>query len=107
MCTAVPPAKSIATSLFAIQPPVSAVPPSNENTQWATGKYTNVTHSPANSSHPPNLRRSATAPEISATVMIANINWNATNTVAGIVKTSGIESLRHGFDGLDPRGRDN
>jgi hypothetical protein len=27
--------------------------------------------------------RSATAPEISATVMIANINWNATNTVAG------------------------
>ncbi len=51
MWTAVPPAKSIAASLLAIQPPVSAVPPSNENTQCATGKYTNVTHRPANSSH--------------------------------------------------------
>src|ERR1700712_4801608 len=38
MCTAVPPAKSIALSLLAIQPPFSAVKPSNANTQWATGK---------------------------------------------------------------------
>src|SRR6185295_1977734 len=36
--TAVPPAKSIALSLLAIQPPVSAVNPSNAKTQWATGK---------------------------------------------------------------------
>ena len=92
MWTAVPPAKSIAASLLAIQPPVSAVPPSNENTQCAIGKYTNVAHSAANSSQPPNLMRSATAPEISATVMIANINWNATNTVAGNVNTSGMFS---------------
>ncbi len=28
--------------------------------------------------------------QISATVMIANINWNATNTVAGNVNTSGM-----------------
>src|SRR5215217_7453407 len=90
MCTAVPPAKSIAASLLAIQPPVSAVPPSNENTQCATGKYTNVTHSAENTNQPPNLMRSATAPEISATVMIANISWNATKTVAGKVKTSGM-----------------
>ncbi len=34
--------------------------------------------------------RSATAPEIRATVMIANIAWKATNTSAGMVPTSGI-----------------
>src|SRR5689334_415650 len=38
ICTAVPPAKSIALSLLAIQPPVSPVKPSNANTQCATGK---------------------------------------------------------------------
>src|SRR5438067_3266397 len=40
MCTAVPPAKSNALSLLAIQPPVASAPmkPSNENTQCATGK---------------------------------------------------------------------
>ena len=90
MCTAVPPAKSIALSLLAIHPPVSPVTPSNANTQWATGKYTNVAHRPANTSQPPNFSRSATAPEISATVMMANINWNATNTVCGIVPANGM-----------------
>lgn len=38
-----------------------------------------------NSSHGPKRARSAIAPEISATVMIANIAWNATNTVLGIL----------------------
>ena len=40
MCTAVPPAKSIAPSLLAIQPPVKPGPvvSSKANTQWATGK---------------------------------------------------------------------
>ncbi len=38
MCTAVPPAKSIAARSFAIQPPTAAVTSSNENTQCATGK---------------------------------------------------------------------
>ena len=56
----------------------------------ATGKYTNVAQSPANTSQPLNLRRSATAPEISATVMMANINWNATNTDIGMVPASGM-----------------
>src|ERR1700727_1031555 len=88
--TAVPPAKSIACSLLAIQPPCSAAKPSNANTQCATGKYTNVAHNPANTSQALNLRRSETAPEINATVMIANISWNATNTVAGSVPASGI-----------------
>ena len=38
MCTAVPPAKSIASRLLAIQPPVFDSAPSKANTQWATGK---------------------------------------------------------------------
>ena len=43
MWTAVPPAKSIAPSLLAIQPPVWVTTPSSpvrvkSNTQWATGK---------------------------------------------------------------------
>ena len=38
MCTAVPPAKSIALSSLAIQPPFSPVNPSKANTQCATGK---------------------------------------------------------------------
>ncbi|TDZ82700.1 hypothetical protein DE4585_01490 [Mycobacteroides salmoniphilum] len=49
-----------------------------------------LTHRPANNNHAPNFNRSATAPEIRATVMIANINWKATNTVAGIVPTRGM-----------------
>ena len=50
------------------------MPPLNANTQCATGKYTSVAQSPTNTSQAPNLIRSATAPEISATVMIANIS---------------------------------
>ncbi len=46
--------------------------------------------------------RSATAPEISATVMIANINWNATNTVAG--KREHQRDVDR-FRGFDPSGR--
>ena len=38
---------------------------------------------PAKTSQVPNLTRSASAPEISATVMIANVAWNATPTSAG------------------------
>ena len=43
MCTAVPPAKSIAARLLAIQPPVWVTVPSSSvrvksKTQWATGK---------------------------------------------------------------------
>nr|CRL78797.1 hypothetical protein CPGR_02392 [Mycolicibacter nonchromogenicus] len=51
-----------------------------------------VTHSAENSSHAPNFIRSATAPEINATVMIANIIWKPTKTVAGTVPTSGISN---------------
>ena len=92
MCTAVPPAKSIAFRSLAIQPPTGAVTSSNEKTQCATGKYTTVAHNPANTSQGAKRIRSATAPEISATVMIANIAWNATNTIAGMVPTNGMET---------------
>src|SRR6185503_15362875 len=44
MWTAVPPAKSMALSLLAIQPPTESpvTTPSNAKTQCATGKYTNT-----------------------------------------------------------------
>src|ERR1700759_1216310 len=88
--TAVPPAKSIAFSLLAIQPPCSAVTPSKAKTQCATGKATIVAHSTAKTSQELNFSRSETAPEINATVMIANISWNATNTFIGRVPASGM-----------------
>ena len=45
------------------------------HTMCAIGKYTNSDHSIMNSSIALNFMRSAKAPEISAGVMIANINW--------------------------------
>ncbi len=39
----------------------------------------------AKSTQPPNLRRSESAPLIRATVMIANIIWNAMKTYTGIL----------------------
>ena len=85
MCTAVPPAKSMAFSLLAIQPPTefSVTTPSNANTQCATGKYTSTAHAAAKTIHAPNFIRSATAPEISATVMAANSAWNKENRLIG------------------------
>ena len=85
MCTAVPPAKSIAFSLLAIQPPTesSVTTPSNANTQCATGKYTSTAHTAAKTIQAPNFIRSAAAPEISATVMAANSAWNRANRLTG------------------------
>ena len=85
MCTAVPPAKSMACSLLAIQPPTefSVTTPSNANTQCATGKYTSTAHTAAKTIHAPNFIRSATAPEISATVIAANSAWNNANNEIG------------------------
>jgi hypothetical protein len=87
MCTAVPPAKSMASSLLAIHPPVADSAPSKAKTQWATGKYTIVAQMPANSIQAPNFARSAMAPEMSATVMIAKTAWKATKAIDGIVNT--------------------
>src|SRR5664279_4310503 len=81
MCTAVPPAKS-STPQFASQlPPLPSVPKSN--TQCATGKYTMVVQIVAKIDQERNFVRSAIDPEINAGVMIANINWNAANTIVG------------------------
>ena len=52
-------------------------------TQWATGKYTTITHVPVNRSIAENRIRSANAPTISAGVIIAKVSWNITNTVSG------------------------
>src|SRR6476659_2110448 len=85
MCTAVPPAKSIALRLLAIHPPTafSVTTPSKANTQWATGKYTSTAHRPAKTIHAPNFIRSAAAPEISATVIAANSAWNNAKSEIG------------------------
>ena len=85
--TTVPPAKSITCSRLTSQPPIRAWSPSTANTQCATGAYTSVSQTPANSSHGPNRARSAIAPEISATVIAANVPWKATKASAGTVPT--------------------
>src|SRR6195952_713594 len=56
MWTAVPPAKSIAFKLLAIQPPAesSVTTPSKAKTQWATGKYTSTAQTVAKTIHAPN-----------------------------------------------------
>jgi hypothetical protein len=61
------------------------LPSSKKNTQWATGKYTSVTHRATKTSQVPNRARSAIAPLISAGVMIANISWKAANPNVGTV----------------------
>ena len=85
MCTAVPPAKSMAFRLLAIQPPTesSVTTPSKAKTQCATGKYTRTAQTAAKTIHAPNFIRSATAPEIRATVIAANNAWNKANSVIG------------------------
>ena len=52
-------------------------------TQCATGKYTTVDQMATNTAHEVNFARSAIAPEMSAGVMIANINWKAAKTRTG------------------------
>ena len=78
MCTTVPPAKSMAPRCAVPRNP----PP---QTQCASGEYTRIDHRVSTTSHPENFMRSANAPVISAGVMMANISWNAMNTVAGMV----------------------
>ncbi len=42
-----------------------------------------MTQTPAKTIHAPNLARSAMAPEIRATVMIAKVAWKPTNAIDG------------------------
>src|SRR5579875_2394358 len=74
--TTVPPAKSMTCSFAAMKP-------LGENTQCATGKYTRETQASTYTVQPTNLVRSATAPEISAGVMIANISWKQATANSG------------------------
>src|SRR5690606_1321432 len=53
-------------------------------TQAETGKYTKVAKRPAKMSHEPNLARSAIAPEMSATVMIAKVAPKVAPTSAAL-----------------------
>ena len=71
MCTTVPPAKSKQGTF----PPKAAFKkPPFAQTMWAIGKYTISAHKVMNNSMALNFIRSANAPEISAGVMMANIN---------------------------------
>jgi hypothetical protein len=47
---------------------------------------------PAKIIHAPNLARSAMAPETRATVMMANVAWNATKASGGYAAPSGVSS---------------
>jgi len=76
MCTTVPPAKSSAPRCMSQPPP---------QTQWASGEYTRMLHSPMKIAYAENLMRSAKAPVMSAAVMIANMPWNIAKTGVGIV----------------------
>ena len=73
-----PPAKSSIPRLLSQPPP---------HTQWATGKYTSVAQPTVNTVQAPNLARSAMAPLISATVMMAKVSWKAENTRSGMPVT--------------------
>ena len=53
-------------------PPLRKPPP---QTACAIGPYTMVTQRPENTSQVPNRARSAMAPEIRATVMMAKVAW--------------------------------
>ena len=75
MCTTSPPAKSIASTSSAMIPP--------PHTQCAIGAYTITDHTAMKTTHEENFIRSATAPAISAGVMIANIIWNTMNALSG------------------------
>src|SRR5262249_19875 len=98
MCTAVPPAKSSACHLAAMMPPPQI--------QCAPGTYTRVNQPAANTTQPPNLARSEMGLLMSATVMIANIIWNASTTYVGIPMPLGflsVASHRSDMKVLPPR----
>ncbi|GAA2779910.1 hypothetical protein GCM10020219_059280 [Nonomuraea dietziae] len=84
MWTTVPPAKSSMPSWPSQPPP---------QTQCATGKYTTVAHTSENSTHAPNLARSAIAPLISATVMIAKVSWKAEKTIIGKLSAAAASAV--------------
>src|SRR6202008_362253 len=83
MCTTRPPAKSIAPDLK-IQPP--------PQTMNASGQYTTTSQMLMKARKAENFMRSATAPRISAGVMMANIAWNMMNTYSGICR-GGVAKL--------------
>ena len=95
MCTTVPPAKSIgATAAAASSPAGDAEEPGREAVrrtgQQATapdhvgeGEVGEVDPESREDEPVPNLARSAMAPLMSATVMMAKVIWKATLTMAG------------------------
>src|SRR5690606_28952922 len=82
MWTTVPPAKSSGyQSSLKMGPASLRMPP--PQTQNATGEYTKMLHSAAKVTQAANFMRSATAPEISAVVMMANVAPKPAHRVSG------------------------
>src|SRR5688572_2129633 len=78
MWTTRPPAKSIALDLKS--------QPSLLQTMCAIGQYTTSSQTVMNAHQTLNFMRSATAPRMSAGVMIANMPWNITNRYSGMFR---------------------
>jgi hypothetical protein len=60
------------------------IQPSADHTMCAIGQYTSSSQSEMKTTKALNFMRSATAPRISAGVMIANMAWNITKISSGI-----------------------
>ena len=75
MCTTVPPAKSNAPICINHPPP---------HTQWAIGIYTIVPHAMMNNIQAEVFILPTIAPEISAAVSPAKVNWNTINNIVGM-----------------------
>lgn len=52
-----------------------------------------MAHTRENSTQAPNLARSAMAPLISATVMMANVSWKAENTISGKLSAAAASAV--------------
>ena len=94
MCTTVPPAKSIGTTLAtpsvtpntaAARPPSAPLSRPPPHTMWAIGKYAKVTQRAEKTIQVENFTRSAMAPLMRATVMTAKVSWKPTNASSGML----------------------
>jgi hypothetical protein len=68
------------------------IQPSDDQTMWAIGQYTTSSQIAMNAHQTLKRMRSATAPRISAGVMIANIAWNITKIYSGMLR-GGVAKL--------------
>src|SRR4051794_31641500 len=102
MWTTVPPAKSLGATAASPSAPLPKIsedsPPSAldrnppPQTMWASGKYTRVTQTIEKTTQVEYFIRSATEPDTSATVMMANVSWKATK-VSAVTPAAGMKEF--------------